>query len=100
MKTIEPGERQTIKYGKGHELEVTCLSIRQEIKLAKLEAEVRADRDAAKIFEMLITNLREVTVMTEEEFDSWIDTINVDLAQEILKKVNEINQLSEDELKK
>ena len=101
MGYVEPGERFTVKYGNGRELEAVALSFRQERELAKLEDKARELTKAYEIFDLFESALPiALPHMSEEEISALVDTLNLELLQSLLKSINEANSLSEDVEKK
>jgi len=96
MGAIEPGEKFTIEYGKGHKLEVVALSFRQRHNLAKMLDRMVASKGAEQ-FEVIEEALR---FCVPGMSDSLLDTIDDITAAEIIRKVRMGSTISDDERKK
>jgi len=101
MGAVEPGEGFTIEYGKGRQLCAVGLSFRQERALAKLEDSARAAESAEQVFDLFEQGLRLcLPHMGSEEVDELLDVLNLEMLQDVLRKINRGQHLTEDERKK
>ena len=99
MSKLEPGDTFTIGYGNGRTLEVVALSWKQQREFGRAEEGGYDSIDAA--YEALEAKLRKcVPSMSDEQFESLLETLNFALIQEIIRNTNQQNQLTEDEEKK
>ena len=101
MTAIEPGDKFVIGYGNGHSLEVGALSLRQKrlltAELAKIQ-KAQADNKIDEIYE-LVGSVLEVAIGQSATADI-IDSVDEDMAMEIVNAVMSKTALTEDEVKK
>lgn len=101
MTAIEPGDKFVIKYGKGHQLEVKALSLRQSRMLsAKTSEMVKAEEQerGLEIFDLCEQAL--IIAIGEESAEAIIDTVDAEMAMEIATAVMTKQALSEEDRKK
>ena len=95
MVAIEPGEKFTIEYGKGHQIEVVALNGRQRIEATKCVAEMQraskeGDIDAqAKALEWLEQVTRFCAPsMTDEMIDKTDDELQIQIISQTMMKAS------------
>lgn len=98
MTSIEPGEKFSIEYGNGHTVEVVALNMRQRRALIKLLAAVQ-DADPHEALDSIEEALRCCfpAELNADIFDELVDSLDEEMAMEIVQKTMEKQRLSEDE---
>lgn len=96
MANIEPGEKFTIGYGNGHKLEVVALNMRQRRQIIGLLSSVQnaADENPVEALEAIEKALGLCCPDLDAEF---IDSLDEEMAMQIVQSTMEKAGLSEDE---
>ena len=101
MRSIEPGEVFTVKYGNEHEVEVVSLSMRQKRRMVELIEQVSSlsetGESRVKLFDIAEQALQICVPGLSDEF---LDTINEDMAMEIITGTMAGQMITADDKKK
>ena len=93
MANIEPGEKFTVQYGNGHEVEVVALNMRQRRDVIRLLAAVQ-DVSPVEALESIEAALGFCCPSISDEF---VNSLDEEMAMEIVQATMEKQRLSEDE---
>lgn len=97
MSAIEPGDKFTVGYGNGHTIEVVALSMRQRREVVKGVETVAGDSKAVDAFDAIENALKQCCPDINDEL---IDTLDEEMAMQIIQATMQKAALSEDDRKK
>ena len=101
MRPVEPGETFEVEYGNGRKIQAVGLSFRQERELASLEDKARAAEKSEEVFALFETGLRKcLPHYSDDQFEKLLETLNLDLLQELIRGINRGQKLTEEDEKK
>ena len=101
MKALSPGDPFTIELSNGQEVQAVALSFRQERAITALEDEARGFEKATDVWDFSEKAVRLALPKTsEEEITNLLDKLNLQLVQELIKKVLHHQSLTGDDKKK
>ena len=101
MTAIEPGDKFVIEYGNGHRMTVAALTLNQKkaltLKIDDIQ-EAQKENKIGKIYNLVAEVLS--VAIGEEEAAALGDTVDDEMAMDIVNEVMAKNSLSEEDLGK
>jgi hypothetical protein len=97
MSKIEPGDKFKVQYGNDRTVEVIALNMRQRRNMIKLMLSAQDENNPVQSLEAIEEALQICVVDCSEEF---IDSIDEEMAMQIITATMEKQQLSDEELGK
>lgn len=97
MTKIEPNEVFKVAYGNDHSIEVRALNMRQRRSMLKLLNDLKEDSNPVDTLDIIEECLKMCVV---ECSDDWIDTLDEEMAMQVVQATMEKQSISGDELGK
>lgn len=97
MSRIEPNEEFFVKYGNDHSVKVRALNMRQKRNMLKLLNDLKEDSNPVDTLDIIEKCLPMCVV---DYSDEWLDTLDEEMAMQVVQATMERQSLSSEELGK